>query len=333
MVCSISLDWTYKGMKTLIMENNLIRIVSLIDKGSDIIQIIHKPTNIDLMWHSPAGYRNPREIIPTCPASTGSFLDSYGGGWQDILPSAGGPSKNRGAEWGIHGETALIPWDCAITRDDKDEVEAYLSVKTYRYPLKVEKRITLREGESKIRLWEKVTNMCGQELEFSWLQHPAFGEPFIAPGCRVYIPARTVVVRSEEEWPLGRLKSGRYAWPLAKDRNGREVDLSVIPEKSLVASECPFITDLDEGWYALINPSLKLGFGLSWDKKIYSWVWFWQNFNTPDHPWYGEAWNVALEPCTSYPGGLAEQIKEGTAAKIGRRESVETTLIASVFEG
>ncbi len=333
MVCTISLDWSYKGMKTLIMENEKLRVVSLIDKGSDIIEFTHKPSNIDVMWHSPMGYRNPKFFIASCPASRGSFIDFYGGGWQDILPSAGGPSIHRGAEWGIHGETALIPWNCVITKDSRSEVEAYLSVEGYRYPLRVEKRISMKSGDAKIRIDEKITNMSSQDLEFSWLHHPAFGEPFLAPGCRVYVPAREVVVRGVEEAPYGRLREGRYSWPKVLDRSGVEVDLSIIPDRDLVAEETCFLTQLEEGWYALINPELKLGFGLTWDKEVFDWLWFWQNYNKPDYPWYGMAWNVALEPCTSYPGGLNEQLKEGTAELIRGGESIETSLTAVLFEG
>ena len=333
MVCKISLAWSYKGMRTLTMENELLRLTCLIDKGSDIMEFIYKPLNIDLMWHSPLGYRNPIGFVASCPSAGGAFIDFYGGGWQDILPSAGRPAKHKGAEWGFHGETALIPWNCRIMRADKEEVEAYLSVEGYRYPFRLEKRISMRSNEAKITINERLTNTSEQELEFSWLQHPAFGEPLLAPSSRVYIRSGEIVVRGPEEAPYGRLREGRYKWPRVIDRGGNEVDLSVIPGKKLMAEETCFITDLMEGWYALVNPKLKLGFGLTWDKELFDWLWFWQNYNTPNYPWYGRAWNIALEPCTSYPGGLEEQVKEGTSHLIRGMESIETELTAIVFMG
>ena len=36
--CRISDEWTFKGMRTLILENRLLRVVILLDKGSDIIE-------------------------------------------------------------------------------------------------------------------------------------------------------------------------------------------------------------------------------------------------------------------------------------------------------
>ena len=78
--CRITTDWTYKGMRTLIIENEYIRVVSLLDKGSDIMEILYKPLDIDFMWHSPLGYRNPSMFIESRARSDGSFLDYYGGG-------------------------------------------------------------------------------------------------------------------------------------------------------------------------------------------------------------------------------------------------------------
>jgi hypothetical protein len=86
-------------MRTIVMENSLIRIVSLLDKGSDIIELLYKPLDLNLMWQSPTGWRNPLKEASANPVTHGGFLDYYGGGWQDIAPSAGGHSVvYRGAE-------------------------------------------------------------------------------------------------------------------------------------------------------------------------------------------------------------------------------------------
>jgi len=84
--CRISLDWAFKGMRTIILENECLRIVSLLDKGSDIMEFRYKPLDIDLMWHSPMGYRNPSVFVESGTFTLSSFLDFYGGGWQDIPP-------------------------------------------------------------------------------------------------------------------------------------------------------------------------------------------------------------------------------------------------------
>jgi galactose mutarotase-like enzyme len=326
--CKISCDWTYKGMKTLILENEYLRILSLLDKGSDIIEILYKPLDIDFLWHSPIGYRNPTRFVESCARSEGSFLDYYGGGWQDILPSAGLPSVHRGAEWGQHGESALIPWQCAIEKEKPEEVRAHLTVNLCRYPFSVDKWLILKKKEKSFTIKEKITNNSEQDLEFSWLQHVAFGEPFLKPNNVIDLAAGTSVVHSPEI-PNSSLPSGKeFPWPRIKDKKGKQVDLSVIPGKKLRVHDLVYLIDVKDGWYALTNAQMKLTFGLVWDKNVFPHVWFWRPLGGAwDHPWFGRAWAIALEPCTSWPAtGLADHVKKGTAAKIEGGSSIETEM-------
>jgi hypothetical protein len=139
----------------------------------------------------------------------------------------------------------------------------------------------------------------------------------------------TVII--EEGEPFGRLKPGTYEWPRVVGKDGSIVDLSVIPSKDVVADETSFLTNLREGWYVISNPRLKLGFGLAWDLKVYRYIWFWQNYNPPDYPWYGSAWNIALEPCTSYPSGLPAQVERKTHITLPPNGSLDASLVAFVL--
>ncbi len=53
--CRISDAWTYRGLKTVVLENELIRVVVLADKGADVYSFVHKPSDTDFMWRSPSG--------------------------------------------------------------------------------------------------------------------------------------------------------------------------------------------------------------------------------------------------------------------------------------
>src|SRR6185437_11110428 len=47
----------YRGMRTLVLENEFVRMVLLPDKGADVMEMEYKPKGIDVLWHSPTGYR------------------------------------------------------------------------------------------------------------------------------------------------------------------------------------------------------------------------------------------------------------------------------------
>jgi len=330
--CRASLDWNYRGMRTLVLENRQLRLVSLLDKGSDIIELVYKPLDVDVIFHAPTGYQKPGSFTGTSSRSEGAFMEYYGGGWQDILPFAGNETiKHRFGEWGMHGETPLLPWDATIETESPSEVTVKLTVNIPRYPFRVEKWITLDDHSATVRIREKVVNTSNQTLEYCWLQHPTLGSPLIASGTIVTVPAEKVVIDKPEPW--GRLKAETsYKWPYVQDKAGKQVNLSVLPSDEIIADETVFLTDIKEPWYTVINQKLKLGFALRWDPSVFEHIWFWQSYRIPDHPWFGKAYCVALEPCTGYPGAL-EQLKRGTIKKLQGNGTIETRLTATIFAG
>jgi Domain of unknown function (DUF4432) len=320
-----SLDWHFKDMKTAILENNSIRLVALAGKGSDIIELVYKPKNVDVLWHAPPGYRSPPERGSLMPTSDSGFLDYYGGGWQDLLPTIGsGPTTLHGAKFGLHGETGLLPWNIRVQTIGESAM-AHLSVVGVRYPYRVDKTITLGR-DSEIRIAEKLTNTSTQSLEFYWLQHPSFGEPFLAPGCILDLPEGSRVTNLESINSMGRIADGEFDWPEVRAKDGEVVDLSVIPSKSVVAEETTFIK-IKQGWYNLTNPTLGLRFRFEWDVSTFPWLWFWQNYWTPNYPYYGSAWNIAVEPATSLPTILgSEAAKDALVLKAGQSRTTEITV-------
>ena len=301
-----SLDGQYKGMKTLVLENELIRLVALVDKGSDVIELTYKPKNLDILWHSPPGYRLPSGADGLLATSETGFMDCYGGGWQDALPTIGsGPTDLHGAKFGLHGETALLPWNARVQEDD-ESARAFLSVTGMRYPYVLEKEMVLAKGENKITITEKLTNTSRQKLEFYWIQHPSFGEPFLAPGCVLELPPGSKAVNIASINSRGRVAGGEFDWPEVEAKEGGPLNLGIIPSKSLIAEETTFMR-VKQGWYTLTSPATGLRFRFEWDVSTFPWVWFWQNYGIPDYPYYGEAWNVAVEPATSLPTILGKE--------------------------
>ena len=142
--CRLTTDGTLKGLRTVVLENQKLRVTVLVDKGTDIVEFLYKPLDIDFMWRSPMPLHNPQHFVPSSSSSHGSFYDHYEGGWQEIVPSFGPPSSYKGAEYGLHGESCLLPWDFRVVADRPDCVSVDFWVRLYRSPFYIEKNSPLK---------------------------------------------------------------------------------------------------------------------------------------------------------------------------------------------
>ena len=80
--CRISDEFTYRGLRMLVMENEIVRVSILLDKGADIIEFRHKPSDTDFMLQTPLGVRLMVNNFDMVASPVGPFPDYYEGGWQ-----------------------------------------------------------------------------------------------------------------------------------------------------------------------------------------------------------------------------------------------------------
>jgi Domain of unknown function (DUF4432) len=327
-----SLDWSFKGMRTLLLENRLLKVSVLLDKGSDIFELIYKPLDIDLIWHSPIGYRNPKAQIQNNTSPADIFHDYYGGGWNDIFPNYGNPSQNRGARFVGHGESSLLPWSCSYCGEENGIVNAKLSVDCVRYPIRAEKNISLDSTKPVLAISEDIINLSDQQVEISWAQHIAYGEPFINKELQIQIPAIRAKT-STFDVPYSRLAMRKeFKWPSAPSLDGNKVDVSKIPPRNARVQEDFPIVKLHSCEYKLYNAKLDLGVKVSWNRKAFPVLWYWLNWGTPDYPFFGKARTLALEPTTSSMGnGLADDIENGSAIVLEPNSKLHGAITMRIF--
>lgn len=331
--CRIMDDLVYKGMRTVFLENDLLRVGILLDKGADLFQFLYKPLDIDFLWRSPTGLIRPDRFTATRSASGGSFLDSYHGGWQEILPG-GGPFEYRGAEIGLHGEVTHLGWDCDILVDRPDEVAVLLTVSCVRTPFQLQRTLRLVRGEPSLRIEETLTNLSPEPQEFMWGHHPAFGPPFLRAGLRLFVPAGAGQVHSPRFAASGIFEPGdRFPWPHVP-YGDRVYDLSCVPGEEAGFADLVYLSELAGGWYALMDPEKQLGIGMAWDKDLFPYLWFWMVYGrAPGYPWWNQVYCMALEPWTSMPNQLEGAIKAGTQAHLKGGDSLTTSLAATIITG
>ena len=65
----------------VVLENEVLRVTVLLD-GGHVVEFNHKPRDLDHVWLAPDAFPRPGP----------DFLDSYPGGWQEVLPNGGAPA-------------------------------------------------------------------------------------------------------------------------------------------------------------------------------------------------------------------------------------------------
>ena len=334
--CRISDAWSYRGLKTVVLENELVRVTVLADKGADIYSFVHKPTDTELMWHTPWGVRDPRLTVSPTGDPASVWLDHYEGGWQTVVPHGGYADRVYGADFGIHGDVNTIPWDAAIIEDTPERVSARFSAKSVRMPMVVTKTLSLVSGSAMLKVEETVQNEGEQDLDIVWLEHIAIGAPVLSENTRLFVPESRVMSHRESIDPNSKLEPGfEGEWPDVNAIDGSVLDFTLIPPKEDRSLDMAYMTGMSEGWYALLNEATNIGWAVSYPADVFKYLWYWRNFGGGyGYPWYGRCYNAGLEPCTSFGnGGIAQAQENGTALNIAAGGSVSVTIHAGPFTG
>ena len=326
----------YHDLPLVAIENELLRVGVLAGKGTDVVEFLYKPRDLDFAWLTAGGVRNPTAALSTSPDPLATFLDTYPGGWQEIFPNGGAPSSYLGARFGQHGEVRNLPWDVRVDEESDQAVAVSFSVRTQKTPFAIEKRLRLVAGDPTLHLDETIANESDVPLRAMWGHHLAFGRPFLDESCRIRLPdGVTVIPHPTPIHPNGRRVAAepRSPWPVVPGVDGGEVDLSRLPPRG-APSEIVYLSGFRDGWYEIEHPTKGLGLRVEWDAAQMPYLWYWQEFGaSTDYPWYGRHYNIGLEPFSSYPtNGLAEAVENGTALAFAPRQQRRFWLRATVFE-
>lgn len=326
------MEYTYKGLRCVSLENELLRISVLADKGTDIFEFLYKPQDVDFMWRSPWGVRNPATFVATSHYQASAFLDFYEGGWQDCMPTGGNPCEYMGIPFGAHGETPTIPWNYQILDDRPERVAIRFWVRTYRTPFFVDKELSLETGKAVFFVRERIVNEGRVTMPLMWGQHPALGTPFLDENCIIDLPGGQV--HCTDLSPNTRFVEGIYEWPWAQGKDGSLIDLRHVPTEEANTFDTIRIDNLPKGWYAVTNTHRRVGFGMAWPLHVYPALWFWQVYGgayVP--PWYGRTYNIALEPFSTIQPSIHDAVEHGSALMLEPGASVEASFVAVAYSG
>jgi galactose mutarotase-like enzyme len=318
--CRVLVKSEYRGIEATVFENKDLRIVVLHGKGTDISEITYKPLGMNLLFRNPWGPRSPL-LFPNVSPHEEMFRDYTGGGWSDVIPNAGSPCTAVGASFGLHDETPLLEWSARAKENSRERASAVFEVELKKYPFRIKKDITV-DSQNRIIIVETIENASKQALPFSWVSHPTFSWDFVGKGAKLDLSAQGVT----------RMEGGRHVWrfPNFLDYDGARRDVTVIPTGDRILDGTIVLSGLSEGRYAITNERLGLEFELTWDKRVFPYLWYYRSINAQNYPYFGRSRFIALEPCTSRFSGLANQIREADAPMLKPGEKLTTTMTAKV---
>jgi galactose mutarotase-like enzyme len=302
------------GLRTIEMENEVLRLVVLPEAGAKVWQIQYKPLMANLLWNNSA-------LAPTRQSLHASYDDTWSGGWDELFPNdeAG---ELLGCALPDHGELWTGDWQAERVEID-GAPGLHLRFCTPVTHFLVEKTLVLRPTSAVVEAKYKLTNRGTEEFPFLFKLHPAFA---VSANHRIDFPAMTV--RREREF-AGTLEGAplMFAWPYAQ-LGDSTLDLRQVPDERSGAVHFFYGTELASGWCGLTNRANRLAAALRFDPEVFSSCWLfathggWRDLNV-----------AVLEPATGYPYKMRSMIDAGRARLLAPGESLETEVLFSVQEG
>jgi galactose mutarotase-like enzyme len=326
-------EYVWRGHRLVCMENELLRIGVVASKGADIIELRYKSLDLDVLWHAPQPFCPPGQHVPSIGSKEGSFMDYYSGGWQEAFPNGTIAAEYRGAEIGVHGEIALLPWDVQVREDTAQRIEIEFSVETFRTPFRLERRMILERQSPVLQINESVMNAGEEDEAFMWGHHPAFGPPFLEAGCLIELPPCEISVPDYAE-KLNRrfaLSSGSQ-YPYALTLSGKNERADIVKGKDSRTEDVLLLSRFAEGWFAIRNPNLQLAVRLTWDVRVFPYLWCWQLYGGGwGYPYYGRAYALALEPFSSPILTLPECVNAKCAPILCAGKTLASNMQVGIF--
>lgn len=268
-------------------------------RGAEVFSVVENETSSELMWSTPTRAR-AEEVLAGAPIMSadtfGNYLAGYRGGWQTLSPNAGAARTVHGAEVGFHGEVAVSAWRV----DEVGDRFVVLSLELLSLPVRLVRGVRLH-GNS-LQVQDRLTNLSAQQLEFDYVQHPAFGADLLTDECRIETSALRFTADPETAGPLA--AGAEFNWPDATTVDGKSLDLSVLPAPGTAHLVFGWLSDFDRPWYRVTNKRSGLAVEVEWDAEHLPYAWFWEELNySRDYPWFGRARVIAIEPASTQTSG------------------------------
>jgi hypothetical protein len=298
------------------LSNENVELTALVG-GGHIADFRLCGSPINVLWESswptiePQTFSSREHAALYGNGPVGRFLCGYTG-HALALGCFGMPSSveaERGM--GLHGEAANSEWKVVSTVADDDSATLVMEVTLPVYRLHFQREISLALDAFTACITEIVTNLSDDAVEFQWVEHATFGEPFFANGeATLFVSGQRGVT-----WPAGyeghELLAGNveYQWPYARSIDGESINLSQPFVRDGTGFVAALLLDSDHGnaFVAVHNRRHQMVAGYCFDPTIFRWTALWEENRARAYaPWNNKTRVRGVEFGTSpMPLGLA----------------------------
>ncbi|MEK3721387.1 DUF4432 family protein [Paenibacillus sp. FSL H8-0034] len=311
-------------LKTVTLENELLRVRILISKGADIFEFIYKPLDMDILLKTSNGldrfeHRNLAEH------RLNNYSELFTGGWQDCLPH-----RARYLDLDITQDTggiaATVPWAYEVEQNTAECASIRCFVQLPDIPLFIEKTFKIKQGDSRLYVEQRIRNKGAAAVQFTWTQHAAFGGQFLDE--RVYIEFPACIAFHARQYDrafakdLSRFEEpiNRVTLPDGTIRNLQEVLPRFANEQIFTV-----LTHIQEPWVKLINQDKKVGVQLRWELDAFPFIRYWSN-NVED------MYTIGIEPSNDAFANFDHSLEHGTYRELQPDQSYATEYTCEIFE-
>lgn len=213
-----------------------------------------------------------------------------------------------------HGEWWTEPWEWDIAEESETTVSIRLWMQGIVTNTLCEKWITLDRDSPELSVRYRITNLESKTLHFLLKQHLAV---HVSLSHRLELPGGTVT-RVDRDFSTRIGEDGPFTWPMAVNKNGEIVDLSVCPPPEEQHREFVYIRDLPEGWCGVRDVKTNAALRLYFPQDVFPYVWLFMPFGG-----WQDVYTVVLEPCTNMPKDIHEAYQLGQCGQLASQAMLE----------
>lgn len=277
---------------SLTLANGDIEIVVLPECGGAISEASYK--GIQFMARPPRPAVGPVDL-----GNEEDWVRAWNGGWQPLLPNAGGEHREGKYPQGFHGNASQSPW--TVEQVSRDEV----ILSWQGEELKSTRKVKIMSDQ--ITLSGLLENLSDLPREFILTEHVIFGDLLLSESVTLALNEEAKFMELDYD---GSTNGALF-------RPWREVARS---DWSAVTKDTParlgLLANVDSSGVSIVGENLTAT--LLWDTANLPYAWIWEEMGaTQADPWNGQYFCLGIEPSTAPHGaGLGESIRTGTATTL-----------------